>query len=309
MPSFTWKFVQNVCAREGCRNYLELTESVFYYCKTAAGKLATVSPWSFPWRRLIKRSNTATFKLTKIFAVIRLIHKHLSSFYCRKRIFCRGTKTHIASEEALSNNWLNRCRRKRFSTNRNLLSRIERTRKVEKIANGTRCYLARWSCYFYHSPLLSIRHLSQVTRRKYRNEIIALVLVQGTARKNTKEFHGGNPTGSAVKKNGREGIRGSGSSIRAVLKWDSLSTVENCHSKTQNKYWRMPCLSVENCMVLVRHKTHPRHVTQRVYQNWTVFRQSIEKFHGRWPQEYQNLGTTCLQYDVSDEVLEVTNDK
>ena len=66
MPSFTWKIVRNVRAREGCRNYLELTESVFYYCKTAAGKLATmISPWSFPWRRLIKRSNTATFKRTK----------------------------------------------------------------------------------------------------------------------------------------------------------------------------------------------------------------------------------------------------
>ena len=39
-----------------------------------------------------------------------------------------------------------------------------------------------------------------------------MVLVQGTARKNTKEFHGGNPTGSAVKTNGRAGTRTSGSS-------------------------------------------------------------------------------------------------
>ncbi len=96
-----------------------------------------------------------------------------------------------------------------------------------------------------------------------------MVLVQGTTRKNTKEFHGGNPTGSAVKKNGREGIRGSGSSIRAVLKLDSLTTVGELSTQNAKQitgechvsYCPHMGLSVENCKVSVRHNTTHVHDT------------------------------------------------
>jgi hypothetical protein len=47
-------------------------------------------------------SERQRFTLSKIFAVIRLNHKHLSNFYCRKRIFSRGTKRNNSSSEALS---------------------------------------------------------------------------------------------------------------------------------------------------------------------------------------------------------------
>jgi len=95
---------------------------------------------------LAKKAVRQCSTLSRIFAVIRLNHKHLSNFYCRKRIFSRGTKSNNASEEALSKCWLNRCRRRRFSTNRNPFSWNERTRNVENIY-GTRCYLALWSCF------------------------------------------------------------------------------------------------------------------------------------------------------------------
>lgn len=135
-------------------------------------------------------------------------------FLLSEGTFFRGTTSNNASEEALSKFWLNRCWRRRFSTNRNLFSWIERTRKVVKFAYGTRCYSVHWTCFLLPLTItvdstFVAGHATKVTATRL---LFYVVPVHGTSRKITKEFHGGNLTGSAVKTNGREGIRESGSS-------------------------------------------------------------------------------------------------
>ena len=68
--------------------------------------------------------------------------------------------------------------------------------------------------FYYHSLLLSIRHLSQDKRRKgpQRNRSNKCWDKARHHARTPRNFIGGNPTGSAVKTNGRAGTRTSGSS-------------------------------------------------------------------------------------------------
>ena len=68
--------------------------------------------------------------------------------------------------------------------------------------------------FFYLSPLLSIGHLSQLFDEFTVTKVTFLALTQGSRlhQRTPRNLVGGNPKGSAVKKNGRRGTSSSGSS-------------------------------------------------------------------------------------------------
>ena len=230
MPSFTWKIVRNVRAREGCRNYLELTESVFYYCKTAAGKLATmISPWSFPWRRLIKRSNTATFKLTKN---LRGDPPYFTNTYrvsTGEREFSAVERKAILlrKKRYQSIQWID-ADGSNFLPTGNLFFYIERTREVGKFAHGTIGYVVRWSCFFATTHYYRRFDICRRTRdEKYRHGIIVLRATScGRHSRTPKNFMGA--TRGLCRKEKWPRRHTWAEALRAILKWDSLTTVGNC---------------------------------------------------------------------------------
>lgn len=136
-----------------------------------------------------RKLNSNVIRWRKIFAVIRLIHKYLSDFYCRKRTFSRGTKSINASEEALSKYWLNRCYQRRFSTIRNPFSWVERTREVGNLAYGTRCYLARWSCFLL--PLTTTVDSTFVAGASDENDRSEIALLSAGTRHDITQEHQG----------------------------------------------------------------------------------------------------------------------
>ena len=233
MPSFTWKIVRNVRAREGCRNYLELTESVFYYCKTAAGKLATmISPWSFPWRRLIKRSNTATFKLTKIFAVIRLISQILIEFLLAKENFlpwnekpyCFGRSAIKLSSELMLTEAI-------FYQPGTFFFILSEQGKSENLHT---VLVVMWFVeVVFLLPLTITVDSTFVAGHATRNtatELLFYVLRAAGAKDVTQEHQRiswGQPEGLCRKEKWPRKHTWA-EALRAILKWDSLTTVGNC---------------------------------------------------------------------------------
>ena len=173
---------------------------------------------------------------------------------------------------------------------------MERTRKVVKFSYGTRCYSVHWTCFLLPLTItvdstFVAGHATKVTATRL---LFYVVPVHGTSRKITKEFHGGNPTGSAVKTNGREGIRESGSSMGcpevglANDSWE-LSTQNKKTGECRVRIVQVLGLSVENCTVSARRNSTQVHITWHNALNDGQRSDnqpegSSKKYHGRWPQ-------------------------
>lgn len=172
-----------------------------------------------------------------------------------------------------------------FSTNRILLLRLSEQGKWKNCKRYSLLSDLLKVLFHYHSLLLSIRHLSQDKRRKLsqRNCSTWSWYKAQDTRENTKESYGGNPTGSAVKKNGREGTRQSGSS-KGGPELGLANDSWNCQRKKYIYYRRMPCSigpilgwPVENCIVTMWHHASAQHLAQRGYRTERFNKKSRSK--------------------------------
>ncbi len=139
-------------------------------------------------------SERQRFTLSKIFAVIRLNRKHLSNFYCGKRIFSRGTKYNNSSSEALSFFF------QEFMLTEAIFYQPKPiflgSSEQGKWENLHTVLVDTWLVevvFFYHSLLPWIRHLSQDKRRHYRKEI---ALLSATTRHDLTREHQGIQSGA-----------------------------------------------------------------------------------------------------------------
>ena len=211
MVSLKWKIVLNVRARDGCRNFSNRPNWSSTTVKPPARKRVMEFSMHEAYQRKLNRN---VIRCRKIFAVIRLTHKYLSDFYCRKRTFSRGTKAFMLRKKRYQNiDWIDADAGDFLPSGTLFLGSSEQG----KWEIWHTVLVVIWLVevvFYYHSLLLSIRHLSQDKRRKgpQRNRSNKCWDKARHHARTPRNFIGGNPTGSAVKTNGRAGTRTSGSS-------------------------------------------------------------------------------------------------
>jgi hypothetical protein len=216
--------------------------------------------WSFPWRRLINGSWTAT-----LYAVEKSSRWSALSTNIY-RISTVGRELSPVVQKALM------LRKKRYQN----IDWIGATRG-DFLPSGT-LFLGsseqgKWEIwhtvlvviwlvevvFYYHLLLLSIRHLSQGKRRKWpqKNRSTKCWDKARHQARTPRNFIGGNPTGSAVKTNGREGTRTSGSSKGSP----ELGLANDSRELLNAKKRRMPC-SCSPSFGLISWKLHGLDETQ-----------------------------------------------
>ena len=103
------------------------------------------------------------------------------------------------------------------------------TRKVEKFRNGTRCYVLVEVVFSTTHHYVDSTSVTQDIRRIYCDDFC--VLGAAASRKNTKESVWGQPDGLCRKEKWPWRHVSERKLLRAILNWDSLTTVENCQRK------------------------------------------------------------------------------